>query len=167
MSLVIDGILLGGLVESFDRSLLAKHAVTHILNVAGECNIKTRVDLAYAKHGVPDDCDKTDIRVILDACMEFITKARKNGGCVLVHCLEGISRSVCVVLCYLVKYEKWEPEAAFQHLVTIRCTADPYPRYLTQTLEFCGECQMRSTDALSQSACRYKGCRHPSQLHHL
>jgi dual specificity phosphatase 12 len=141
--MVIDGLLLGGLHEAFDRSLLVNHAVTHILNVASECNIKTRVDLTYAKHGVPDDCDVTDIRVILGDCMEFIDHARSKGGCVLVHCLEGVSRSACIVLCYLVKIKAWEPETALQHLRTIRCIVDPYPQYLAQTLEFCVKSQKK------------------------
>lgn len=137
MSLIIDGLVLGGLHESFDRDLLVKYHVTHVLNVASECNIKSRVDLVYAKYGVPDDCHLTDICTILGSCMDFMCEAQKNGGCVFVHCLEGVSRSVCVVLCYLVKIEGWCHRDALKYLESCRSHIDPFPQYLEQTIEFC------------------------------
>jgi protein-tyrosine phosphatase len=136
MSLVIPGLILGSLQESFDRTILSKYKVTHILNVASECNITNRIDLIYDKFGVPDDCHLSDISTILYPCLEFIHNARTNGGCVLVHCLEGVSRSVCVVLAYLVKKEGWVPEVALEHLAKCRPNMDPFPLYLRQTLSF-------------------------------
>ncbi len=142
MSLIIDGLILGGLHESFDRALLAKYHVTHVLNVASECNIKSRVGLVYAKYGVPDDCNLTNICTIMDSCIDFICDARKNGRCVFVHCLEGVSRSACVVLCYLIAIEGWTPEHAVQHLYKCRSNLDPYPPYLEQTLQYCFNCRI-------------------------
>jgi len=128
MSCVVPGLLLASFEESFDRRLLETYQVSHVLNVAIECNVSERLDLVYAKFGIADDCDNSDMTEILDDCIKFIKDAQ---GCVLVHCLEGISRSVCIVIAYLVK------ECAFiHHLQIIRPIIDTYPLYLEQTLRY-------------------------------
>lgn len=65
--------------------------------------------------------------------MDFIKAAHSEGGCVFVHCLEGASRSACVVLCYLVGCLGWTFEVAMAHVVDIRACVDPFPLYLEQT----------------------------------
>jgi protein-tyrosine phosphatase len=129
MSVIIPGrLLLGGVDESFDRAVLSRNRVTHVLNVASELdNIKTRVGLVYAMCGVPDDCPVSDMRSILSPSMDFLDAAlRETGACVLVHCLEGVSRSVCVVLAYLVTTQVFaDPDAALYHLQRCRPQVDP------------------------------------------
>ena len=134
MYLILPRLLLGSFEESFDKALLTDHRVTHILNVADECNVSERVNRSYAKHGVPDDCNESDLSVILDACREFIRDAHCVDGCVFVHCLEGVNRSACVVLAYMVCDLGWGACSALAHLRTCRPIVDPFPRYLAQTL---------------------------------
>lgn len=40
----------------------------------------------------------------LQASLDYIHKARREGGKVLVHCRVGVSRSASVVIAYLMKY---------------------------------------------------------------
>jgi protein-tyrosine phosphatase len=135
MSVVLPGLILGGFEESFDRSILERHGVTHVLNVAEECEVSQRVGLCYGKYGVPDDDPEADITAILDGCMDFMqSSTRLQGGCVFVHCLEGVSRSVCVVLCYMVLRLGWCPVKAMARLRSCRPAVDPYKPYLNQTL---------------------------------
>ncbi len=68
--------------------------------------------------------------------MAFIRAAHDAGGCVFVHCLEGVSRSACVVLCYLVLHRSWSVEDARAHLAACRPCLDPFPLYLEQTRRY-------------------------------
>ena len=72
MSLILPGLVLASFEEFFDRRLMAQHGVTHIPNVATECEVSGRVGLSYAKHGVADDCPASDITGVMVVCMDFI-----------------------------------------------------------------------------------------------
>jgi dual specificity phosphatase 12 len=131
MSQILPNLILGSFEESFNSPLLVD--VTHVLNVASECYVSERVGKIYKKVAVPDDCPSADITTIFPLCIDFIVTAHETNGCVFVHCLEGVSRSVCVVLCYLVQHQGWTTAHALEHLSLCRPHIDPFPIYLTQT----------------------------------
>jgi hypothetical protein len=61
--------------------------------------------------------------------MRFIAAAHADGGFVIVHCLEGRSRSVAVALAY---------QAARRGEDLIRPVVDVFPKYLREAAAFCG-----------------------------
>ena len=135
---IADGLLLAGFEESFDRAALATHGVTHVLNVADECEVSCRVDLTYAKVGaIRDDCEDDDMSAILPDCLAFVDGCMHGRGCVLVHCLEGKSRSVCVVLAYLVRRCGVAWDDALGRVLRARPCVDVFPLFLEQTRKWC------------------------------
>ncbi len=98
---------------------------------ADECVVSERVGRVYAKHGVRDDCPDTDITAIFPKCIEFIRSAHAAGGSVVVHCLEGVSRSVCVAVAYMCS-TGMTPDQAFDAVRAVRAI-DVFPRYEADT----------------------------------
>lgn len=47
-----------------------------------------------------EDVDYADLLIYLPAAVNFIEEALHNGGVVLVHCVEGLSRSATVIAAY-------------------------------------------------------------------
>lgn len=137
MTRVLQNLIIGGLEEAFDQQLLDAYKVTHILNVASECNIKERVDFCYTKIAIEDDSVNHDISVILPHCMEFIKCSHRGGGVVFIHCLEGKSRSVCVALVYMVLECGFSFEDAYKTIENKRSIIDVFPLYLQQARNFC------------------------------
>lgn len=119
MTAVLPNLIIGGFAESFDFDLLALAGVTHILNVAEECEVLERVGRTYAEHAIADDCDRSDISKILPACMVFIRDAHAAGGCVFVHRLEGVGRSACICACFMVERLAWTHDRALAHTCPI------------------------------------------------
>lgn len=100
MTQLCDNLWVGSLDDAFDTSIITN--ITHILNVASELELLPRINHQYAKIAVNDDDKDTDICSIFDECIAWITRAHtEDNGTVLVHCLEGKSRSVCVCLAYM------------------------------------------------------------------
>ncbi|KAF8709189.1 Dual specificity phosphatase, catalytic domain, partial [Rhizoctonia solani] len=70
--------------------------ITHILSI-----LDAPVDLPGFTGSrlviVLSDNAESDLLSRLDECVEYVQSARLGGGTVVVHCLMGLSRSVCVV----------------------------------------------------------------------
>lgn len=134
MSLIVDNLIVASFEESFDEDLLASHKVTHVLNVASECEVcnEGRQNLIYAKHAIGDDDADASMIDILSACMSFLDGANVT----IVHCLEGKSRSVCVVLAYMCLRLGWQWDDALAHVRGVRPCISPFPKYLRETRAF-------------------------------
>lgn len=63
---------------------------------------------------------------------EFIDQALHNGGRVLVHCGDGISRSPALVIAYLMTTFNVSHEEAFLHVQSRRFCASPNPSFQRQ-----------------------------------
>merc|ERR1712118_594803 len=107
---------------------LRQHRVTHVLNCAAEAQPPPFLDDAEA--GIKYLCfpwrdsaeqgrllcrnDFTQLR----QASRFVRDVRAQGGRVLVHCVQGISRSAAVVVAFLME---WEPQLGMQEAVaTVR-----------------------------------------------
>lgn len=137
MTKVCDNFFVGSLADAYNQELLQSNKITHILNVASEINIVERVNHKYAKYGVDDDCDQADISNIMKDALSFVKCAIEEGGTVLVHCLEGKSRSVCVAIAYIVLLIGINFDECVEYIKRERPQVDIFPLYLAQTREYC------------------------------
>ncbi|VDN50561.1 unnamed protein product [Dracunculus medinensis] len=60
---------------------------------------------------------------LLERCLTTIEKSIANGGNIVVHCEAGISRSVTIIMAYLMKTYEWTVEEAFKYVVKLRPVA--------------------------------------------
>lgn len=134
MAELTEYLFVGSLDDAYNQYWMDK--VTHMLNVAEELTILDRVNHQYMKMGVEDDDPEEDIRRILPACIAWIDDAVSNGGKVMVHCLEGKSRSVCVCLTYLCIREQLTLDEAMGLIRSKRPCIDIFPAYLEQVRSF-------------------------------
>ncbi|CAD6236864.1 unnamed protein product [Miscanthus lutarioriparius] len=56
----------------------------------------------------------------ISQAIDFIHRNALQGGTTYVHCKAGRGRSTTIVLCYLIKYRNMTPEAALDHVRSIR-----------------------------------------------
>ena len=67
-----------------------------------------------------------------DIAYNFIERARMTGGNTLVHCHAGISRSVSMVIYYMMKKYKYSYEEALSNIRMKRPIANPNPNFARQ-----------------------------------
>lgn len=138
MLLTSQGILIvGSLDEAFDENIINTYNIGCFVNVASEINLSNRVGAQYFKCGITDDNESDDITKILPQTLEFINSQHKNGKTVMVHCLEGKSRSVGVCIAYLVKFDHCTVDYALQKIKKVRPDIDIFPLYLQQIRNWC------------------------------
>ena len=57
-------------------------------------------------------------------------------GSVLVHCVQGVSRSVSMVIAYLMKHKKWSYDQALAFVRSKRPQAKPNPAFAAQLQQY-------------------------------
>lgn len=61
---------------------------------------------------------------------------RESSGCVLVHCLGGISRSATIAIAYIMRHMRMTSDDAYRYLKSKRATISPNFNFLGQLLEY-------------------------------
>uniref|UniRef100_A0A0D6R6E6 protein-tyrosine-phosphatase n=1 Tax=Araucaria cunninghamii TaxID=56994 RepID=A0A0D6R6E6_ARACU len=85
-------IFLGSIGAAYNKSILKSLNITHILLVANALEPAYPNDFKYKQVEVVDRMD-ANIEQHFEECFAFIDEAKLEGGCVLVHCFAGRSRS--------------------------------------------------------------------------
>nr|VDC76770.1 unnamed protein product [Brassica rapa] len=130
-SLIQQGLYLGSFAAASNKNALKSCNVTHILTVASSLRPVHPGDFVYKVVPVVDKED-TNLEAYFDECIHFIDEAKKQGGSVLVHCFVGKSRSVTIVVAYLMKKHGMTLTQALQHVQSIRPVANPNAGFIRQ-----------------------------------
>ncbi|CAI9118589.1 OLC1v1020179C1 [Oldenlandia corymbosa var. corymbosa] len=130
-----EGLYLGSLGAASNKSALKSLNITHILTVANSLPPVHANDFVYKIVDIPD---REDVKIsqYFDDCFEFIDDAKKKGGGVLVHCFVGRSRSVTIVVAYLMKKHGMSLSQALDHVRSKRPVASPNKGFMSQLMDF-------------------------------
>ncbi|PKA46280.1 Protein-tyrosine-phosphatase MKP1 [Apostasia shenzhenica] len=138
-SKVADHIYLGGDSVARNREILRQNGITHVLNCVGfVCPEYFKSDLVYKTLWLQDNPSE-DITSILYDVFDYFEEVREQGGRVLVHCCQGVSRSTSLVIAYLMWREGQSFDDAFQFVKAARGIANPNMGFACQLLQ----CQKR------------------------
>ncbi|XP_038980139.1 protein-tyrosine-phosphatase MKP1 [Phoenix dactylifera] len=138
-SKVADHIYLGGDSVARNREILRRNGITHVLNCVGfVCPEYFKSDLVYKTLWLQDSPTE-DITSILYDVFDYFEDVREQGGRVLVHCCQGVSRSTSLVIAYLMWRKGQSFEDAFQYVKAARGIANPNMGFACQLLQ----CQKR------------------------
>ncbi|VVA13302.1 PREDICTED:-tyrosine-phosphatase [Prunus dulcis] len=138
-SRIADHIYLGSDAVAKNREVLRKNGITHVLNCVGFVSPEYfKNDLVYKTLWLKDSPSE-DITSILYDVFDYFEDVRKQGGRVLVHCCQGVSRSTSLVIAYLMWREGQSFEDAFQYVKAARGVTNPNMGFACQLLQ----CQKR------------------------
>ncbi|KAJ4961371.1 hypothetical protein NE237_021281 [Protea cynaroides] len=138
-SRITDHIYLGSDAIARNREILRQNGITHVLNCVGfVCPEYFKNDLVYKTLWL-QDTPSEDITSILYDVFDYFEDVREQGGRVLVHCYQGISRSTSLVIAYLMWRDDQSFEDAFQYVKAARGITNPNMGFACQLLQ----CQKR------------------------
>lgn len=129
----IGNVFLGGddaVSTRRNQEVLQLNGVTAILSV---CKVKPSIT-STIKHMFceMEDTKEQNILPCLDPCYDFIEEALKSNGKVLVHCGAGISRSVTIVIYYIMKKQHKLACTAFDMVKQYRPSINPNMSFVRQ-----------------------------------
>ncbi|KAL2903431.1 Protein-tyrosine-phosphatase MKP1 [Bienertia sinuspersici] len=138
-SKIVEHIYLGSEAVAKNREVLRQNGITHVLNCVGFiCPEFFKGDLVYKTLWLQDRPSE-DITSILYDVFDYFEDVREQGGRVLVHCCQGVSRSSSLVIAYLMWKEGQSFEDAFQYVKAARGVTNPNMGFACQLLQ----CQKR------------------------
>lgn len=125
---------------------LRQSNVTRILNVTSSIpnHFQDMEGFTYEQISVEDKLD-VDMMQHFPTAFQFIENARLCGEKVLVHCHAGMSRSVTIILAYLMKYYNHTLESAHEYVKARKPDVSPNFSFMGQLLDF--ECSLRPSPA--------------------
>nr|GAT49055.1 MAP kinase phosphatase 2 [Mycena chlorophos] len=120
--IIENKLYLGNLVAARSTRSLTERRITHVLSVCTEA-IPAELPQSGIQHMriAVEDVDYADLLIHLPSACQFIHQALQTGGIVLVHDVQGISRSAAVVAAYLMWTQRLNATRALE---TIRRARD-------------------------------------------
>ena len=101
---IIDNYLyLGSDLVAKDGETFQNIGITHVINCAADYSEDYHKDkgVKYKSFHLKDHV-REDIQCVFYDAIEFMIKAREEGGKVYVHCVQGISRSSTICIAYMI-----------------------------------------------------------------
>lgn len=132
-SKVLDWIYIGGAEAAANCKSLEERGIRHILNCceripfASECTRNQQLRMR--------DLPTEQLSTHLPSAFVFLDETKSSGGRCLVHCRSGASRSVAVVLAYLVMRERMRLSDAWVLVHTQRPVARPNRGFVEQLID--------------------------------
>lgn len=135
VSVVVPGeLLVGNQFVSADAAALRELGVTAVVAIG--CRMQhPESEFAYYHVGMRDRAD-ADISGQLSAATAWARARVSRGGCVLMHCKAGMSRSPAFAIAYLVRYHGHDVASATARVVEARPIAKPRPEFLEQIAQW-------------------------------
>ncbi|KIK04657.1 hypothetical protein K443DRAFT_92750 [Laccaria amethystina LaAM-08-1] len=140
-TVIENRLFLGNIMAARSTRSLTERRITHILSVCTEEIPAESPQSGICHMRIPvEDVDYEDILIHLPSACRFIDQALRGGGVVLVHCVQGISRSATVVAAYMMWSRRISVTDALYHLRAARDQIWPNPGFHEQLLlfEVCG-----------------------------
>ncbi|XP_061365731.1 protein-tyrosine-phosphatase MKP1-like [Gastrolobium bilobum] len=138
-SRIAEHVYLGSDTVAKNHELLRQNGITHVLNCVGfVCPEYFKSDFVYKTLWLQDSPTE-DITSILYDVFDYFEDVRQQGGRVLVHCCQGVSRSTSLVIAYIMWREGQSFEDAFQYVKNARGVTNPNMGFACQLLQ----CQKR------------------------
>ena len=150
VSEIVPRLYISDLAFAENPSLLSSYRITHVLSTLPDtifCPPPTLLPAQPTRLQVRvDDLPFAELAAHLPTTTAFIREALSSSDStrVLVHCGEGISRSVSVVAAYLMAAYGWTPMEAIQYVKSKRRVAEPNFGFVRQLHEYARESLGRS-----------------------
>lgn len=133
---ILPFLYLGSQNDAINREVLKDHDITYELNVSTNCPKPDFImDHQFMRIPVNDNYSEK-LLPHFNKAFHFLDKVRQANGCVLVHCLAGISRSPTIAIAYVMRHLRVSSEEAYRYVKSKRASISPNFNFLGQLLEY-------------------------------
>ena len=132
-TLIDDNIYIGNIYDAHNIEELKKHNITSVISAVTGFDNMYDSSINHLCLNLIDDTDQNIIHYF-DIALYFIENAVRKGVGVLIHCICGVSRSVTIMMVYLIKRKKKTVIEALEIIRKKRSIANPNEYFMYQLL---------------------------------
>lgn len=133
---VLNWLFVSGQDVPCDARIMKTFGITHVLSLLPGFGLPEEVGGSVKQLSLEFyDEDGFDLKGNFGKCLEFLSKVKREGGKVLVHCNAGISRAPAVVIAYLRRGEGLSFEEAWEKVKEARPGMKPNVGFVKQLKE--------------------------------
>uniref|UniRef100_A0A2K6E2X0 protein-tyrosine-phosphatase n=1 Tax=Macaca nemestrina TaxID=9545 RepID=A0A2K6E2X0_MACNE len=133
---ILPNLYLGCQRDVLNKELMQQNGIGYVLNASSTCPKPDFIPESHFLRVPVNDSFCEKILPWLDKSVDFIEKAKASNGCVLVHCLAGISRSATIAIAYIMKRMDMSLDEAYRFVKEKRPTISPNFNFLGQLLDY-------------------------------
>ncbi|NXO00409.1 DUS16 phosphatase, partial [Rhinopomastus cyanomelas] len=133
---ILPHLYLGCQRDALNKELMQQNDIGYVLNASNTCPKPDFIPESHFLRVPVNDSFCEKILPWLDKSVDFIEKAKASNGCVLVHCLAGISRSATIAIAYIMQRMDMSLDEAYRFVKEKRPTISPNFNFLGQLLDF-------------------------------
>lgn len=133
---ILPNLYLGCQRDVLNKELMQQNGIGYVLNASSTCPKPDFIPESHFLRVPVNDSFCEKILPWLDKSVDFIEKAKASNGCVLVHCLAGISRSATIAIAYIMKRMDMSVDEAYRFVKEKRPTISPNFNFLGQLLDY-------------------------------
>ncbi|XP_066211626.1 dual specificity protein phosphatase 16 [Saccopteryx leptura] len=133
---ILPNLYLGCQRDVLNKELMQQNGIGYVLNASNTCPKPDFIPESHFLRVPVNDSFCEKILPWLDRSVDFIEKAKASNGCVLVHCLAGISRSATIAIAYIMKRMDMSLDEAYRFVKEKRPTISPNFNFLGQLLDY-------------------------------
>ena len=132
---IADGFLyLGNFWQAISAEVIGSLRITHVVNMGAITVHRNKfAHVEYLDVAIKDNVD-VDITQEFDRTTKFIQKAAEGNGRVLIHCVQGVSRSSTICIWYVMLKTKCSLSAAYSHVLKCRPLIFPNRGFMAQLI---------------------------------
>ena len=131
-----DKLFVSGYKVVQNSEILEKNKITHVLNLVGDYCPNIHQDKFIYKNYFIRDSKSENIECLFYEVFDFLEECFENNGKVVVHCIQGVSRSITLVVAYLIYKLRISFNDAFQLVKLKRGVASPNIGFIAQLIIF-------------------------------
>jgi len=133
LSEIIPNLFVSSSTIASNASILQQYGITHILNAASHVceSAKGFVQLNFQMN---DGGDENVLSYVWKAA-SFIEDSLNSNGKVLIHCVEGVSRSSAICIGYLIIKRKIDYQTAYKIVRSKRRVVSPQAKFYAQLVQ--------------------------------
>ncbi|KAL0949334.1 hypothetical protein HGRIS_009406 [Hohenbuehelia grisea] len=135
--IIENRLYLGNITAARSSRSLTERRITHIISVCTDPIPAELPESGISHMRIPvEDVDYADLLIYLPSACRFIDNAMRSGGAVLIHCVQGLSRSAAVVAAYLMYAHRMNATQALEMVRRCRSQTWVNPGFQEQLVLF-------------------------------
>ena len=132
---IFDKVFIGSIDSVYDIEILRKHGINNIISVISDFIPPYPEDFNYLVVNALDT-HNTDLTNVFETTNEFIEKSLDNNESILIHCYAGRSRSVSVLIAYIIYKFGMDYENSLNAIKYKRNFVEPNEKFREQLIKY-------------------------------